>query len=227
MLIYFLRRLKIGFLKVSESCIFFHASVCINNLISSNCIFFECFYSNIFQKMYNIMDNHHLKFPIGEISLKDKNSPEEISSFILDVETFPSLLRKELENISEEKLDTPYRPDGWTVRQVVHHIADSHMNSIIRMKLTLTEDNPSIKPYYEDRWAMLPDYKLPVNDTLDLIEAIHKKMTVVMKNVKEEDLDRTYFHSEHQKTFKLAHLFHIYSWHGKHHLGHIQLVTSS
>lgn len=173
------------------------------------------------------MDYHNLKFPIGEISLKDKYSPEEISSFISGVETFPSLLRKELENISEEKLDTPYRPDGWTVRQVVHHIADSHMNSIIRMKLTLTEDNPSIKPYYEDRWAMLPDYKLPVNDTLDLIESIHKKMTVVMKNVKEEELDRTYFHAEHQKTFKLAHLFHIYSWHGKHHLGHIKLVTGS
>jgi hypothetical protein len=171
------------------------------------------------------LDIQNLKFPIGEVSLKDKYSPEEISSFISDVEELPSLLRKELENISDEKLDTPYRPEGWTVRQVVHHIADSHLNSIIRMKLTLTENNPSIKPYDEAMWAKLPDYKTPISNTLDLIEALHKKMVTVMRNVKEEELERTYFHSEHNKTFKLAHLFHIYSWHGKHHLAHIQLVT--
>jgi hypothetical protein len=167
------------------------------------------------------LDIQKLKFPIGEFSPLDGYTAEQLDSYINDIEILPSQLRKELRELNDEQLDTPYRPEGWTIRQVVHHIPDSHMNAFIRFKRTLTEDSPTISPYYEDRWAELPDAKLPVEISLSLIEAVHKRWALLLRALKEKDFEKKYIHPEYKKTFVLSEALHMYSWHGKHHLAHI------
>jgi hypothetical protein len=173
------------------------------------------------------LDIQQLKFPIGEFSPLENYSPKQISSYIEDIESLPALLRKEVEGLTGGQLETPYRPEGWTIRQVVHHIPDSHMNAFIRFKLTLTEDNPTIKPYYEERWANLPDAKLPVEISLPLVEAVHKRWALLLKGLDIKDFDRMYTHSEYKKIFTLKEALHMYSWHGKHHLAHIQQAKNN
>ncbi|MBS1492785.1 MAG: putative metal-dependent hydrolase [Bacteroidetes bacterium] len=173
------------------------------------------------------MDIQKLKFPIGEFSPLTSYSLEQISTYIEDIESLPSLLRKEVEGLTDAQLETPYRPDGWTIRQVVHHIPDSHMNAFIRFKLTLTEDKPTIKPYYEDRWAELPDAKLPPEISLTLVEAVHKRWSLLLKALDKKDFERSYIHSEYKKVFSLKEALHMYSWHGKHHLAHIKQAKNS
>lgn len=173
------------------------------------------------------MEIQQLKFPVGEFTPLDNYSKENLDSYIKDIEALPSQLRKEVESLLDEKLDTRYRPDGWTVRQVVHHLPDSHMNAFIRFKLTLTEDNPTIRPYYEDRWAKLSDSKMPVDVSLDIIDALHKRWIYLLKNMTAEDFERKYTHPEYKKVFTLKEALHMYSWHCKHHLAHIKLVTCS
>ncbi len=167
------------------------------------------------------MDIQKLKFPIGEFSPLENYTMEQIDSYIKDIEALPLRLRKEVENLSDDRLDTPYRPDGWTIRQVVHHIPDSHMNAFIRFKLTLTEDNPVIRPYYEDRWANLSDAKMPAEVSLNLTEAVHKRWVNILENMSLEDFEKKYMHPEYKKTFSLNEALHLYSWHCKHHLAHI------
>ncbi len=167
------------------------------------------------------MDIQRLKFPIGEFAPLDNYSKENLDLYIKDLEVLPSQLRKETKSLSDEQLDTAYRPDGWTIRQVVHHLPDSHMNAFIRFKLTLTEDNPLIRPYDESKWANLPDAKLPAEISLQLLETIHKRLTLLLKALKEEDFERQYTHPEYKKVFTLKEALHMYSWHGKHHLAHI------
>lgn len=171
------------------------------------------------------MDIQKLKFPIREFAPQENYSQEEINSFIADIEALPSQLRQEVKNLSDIQLDTQYRPEGWTVRQVIHHLPDSHMNSFIRFKLTLTEDTPEIKPYLEDRWAMLPDAKLPPEVSLRIIDALHERWVYLLKSMTETDFERKYIHSEYKKTFTLKEAVHLYSWHCRHHLAHIQLVS--
>lgn len=172
------------------------------------------------------MDIQKLKFPIGEFSPLESYTTEQLNSFINDIEILPSQLRKEVEELSEEQLDTQYRPDGWTIRQVVHHIPDSHMNALIRFKLTLTEDNPTIRPYFEDRWANLSDAKMAPEVSLNLVESVHGRWVNILKNMSIEDFERKYTHPEYKKVFTLKEALHMYSWHGKHHLAHIKLVTN-
>jgi len=172
------------------------------------------------------MDLQKLKFPIGEFSPHSTYAKENLDSYINDIEFLPSELRKEVDQLSDEQLDTQYRPEGWTVRQVIHHIGDSHMNALIRFKLALTEENPTIRPYFEDRWANLSDVKMPVEVSLSLVESIHKRWGNVLRNMSEKDFERTLFHPEHNKSFTLAQMLHMYSWHGKHHLAHVKLVCS-
>ena len=167
------------------------------------------------------MDIEKLKFPIGKFSPLDSYTKNDIGSYISDLEIIPSQFRKEVENLSDEQLDTPYRPDGWTIRQVIHHIPDSHMNAFVRFKRTLTEDSPTISPYFEERWAELPDAKLPVGVSLSLIEAIHRRWTLLLKALNRKDFEKKYIHPEYKKTFVLNEALHMYSWHGKHHLAHI------
>jgi len=171
------------------------------------------------------MELEKLQYPIGQFTtLTDFNS-SNIKLWIAEIEALPQKLGRQLNDITEGELNTPYRPDGWTVRQVVHHIADSHSNAFIRTKLALTEVNPTIKPYDEAAWAMLLDYKLPIEQAMQIIAGIHYKWVALLKSLSDTDLDRTYFHPESKKTFAIKMVIGNYAWHSNHHLAHIKLVT--
>ena len=149
-------------------------------------------------------------------------SEKQLRDWINDIRYLPSLLELAVNNLDEAQLQTPYRPDGWTSQQVVHHVADSHMNAFIRFKLGLTEDNPSIKPYDEVMWAELSDTKIvPINVSLTLLHALHTRWVAVLENIKEEEWSRTLFHTEHKREMSLWYVIGIYAWHGKHHTAHI------
>ena len=171
------------------------------------------------------MDNIELqkfRFPVGEYSPAENITPLDVKNYISTIAEFPAKLRSAVENLSDEQLNTKYRTDGWTIRQVVHHVADSHLNSYSRFKLALTEDNPTIKPYYEDRWAELPDAKsTPIELSLPLIESLHKRWVVMLKNISPNDLKRTLYHPEHKANIPLDEYMHLYAWHCDHHLAHI------
>jgi len=167
------------------------------------------------------LDIEKLKFPIGEFSPLETYTNEQIHLYIDDIEKLPLQLKKEVEGFTDNQLDTPYRPGGWTIRQVVHHIPDSHMNAHIRFKLTLTEENVEIRPYYEDRWAELSDYKMSPDVSLNLLEGIHKRWVNVLRSMNPEDFSKKYTHPEYKKVFQLKEALHMYSWHCRHHLAHI------
>ena len=128
--------------------------------------------------------------------------------------------------MSEQQLLTPYRDGGWTIAQVVHHLADSHLNSYIRFKLALTEDNPTIKPYDEAAWAMLADSRMPIDSSLQLLESVHARWVTLLRSMKEADFARTYVHPEHGKTFTLWGVLGMYAWHGRHHTAHVTSLRS-
>lgn len=166
-----------------------------------------------------------LKYPIGEYVASEVITQEHIENWIAQIESLPARLSSLVENITEEQLDTPYRPGGWTVRQVIHHIPDSHVNSYIRFKWALTEDNPTIKAYYEDRWAKLNDTKdQPTNDSLDFLRIVHVKLVKIMRSMTDRQMKRTFVHPESGKQIKLDWNIGQYAWHGEHHLGHVKLV---
>ena len=168
------------------------------------------------------MNIDQLKFPIGKFKSKGILSPEEISSNIQEIEELPQLLINSLESLDDNQLDTPYRPDGWTMRQVCHHIADSHLNAYCRFKLTLTEDLPEIRPYDQDKWAdLIESSSAPVSISLNIISSIHARWVLALKNMNYEDWSRMYIHPEEKNKYSLHHLLATYAWHGKHHLNHI------
>lgn len=129
-------------------------------------------------------------------------------------------LRAAVEGLTEAQLDTPYRPGGWTVRQVVHHVPDSHLNAYIRMKLALTEDGPTIKPYDENLWAELSDSRMPVDASLSLMDALHRRWVTVLRSLQPADFARTFLHPE-AGVVSLDRLIALYAWHGRHHVAHI------
>ena len=149
-------------------------------------------------------------------------SSEQVSNWISEIENTPAQMAKAVHGLSDEQLDTPYRPDGWTIRQVVHHVPDSHMNSYIRFKWTLTEDTPTIKAYDEKLWGNLPDsLEGPVELSLQLLASLHARWVVVLRNLGEEDLEKEFVHPESGQKISLKTMVALYAWHGKHHLGHI------
>ena len=165
---------------------------------------------------------HKLRFPIGEYSPQKNISDADIKKHIAVIEAFPDKLRNAVDNLTEDQLNTPYRPNGWNVKQVVHHVVDSHMNSFMRFKLALTEDVPAIKPYFEDRWAELEDYKsTPLEVSLDLLDNLHKRWVILLKSLTPEQLKRTFYHPEHERKIPLDEFIGLYSWHSEHHLAHI------
>jgi uncharacterized damage-inducible protein DinB len=157
-------------------------------------------------------------YPIGKF---DPASFSDRAENLKTIAELPARLRAAVEGLSQEQIDTPYRPGGWTVGQTVHHIADSHMNSQIRFKLALTEDEPpTIKPYWEDRWAELADSRLPVEVSLGLIDGIHTRWTTLLESLTESDFQRTFVHPETGR-WTLEGALALYAWHSLHHTAHI------
>lgn len=162
------------------------------------------------------------RYPVGEFSVPNEVTPARRNEWIAEIAEAPAKLREAVQGLTDAQLDTPYRPGGWTVRQVVHHVPDSHLNAYIRFKLALTEDNPTIKPYEESRWAELPDTAVtPVGVTLVLLEALHRRWVSLLRAMTEEQWRRTFFHPEQGRAFRLDQIAAMYAWHGKHHVGHI------
>jgi DinB superfamily len=169
-----------------------------------------------------------LRFPLGHYQKPEFITPQIIDTYISVIENFPTLLKAEVLHLTEAQLDTPYRPEGWTIRQVVHHCADSHANSLIRFKLALTEEKPIIKPYCEDLWAELEDSKLaPITPSLQMIEGIHSRWVMLLKTLKPEQLTRTFIHPEHGKEFRIDENIGVYAFHCQHHLAHIKSLGFS
>jgi uncharacterized damage-inducible protein DinB len=166
-------------------------------------------------------ETESLRFPIGKFLKNVEITDEVLKTWISEIEELPERLREATENLTDEQLDTPYRPGGWTLRQVVHHVGDSHMNSFIRFKLALTEDVPTIKPYEEALWAELPDGKdMPVDVSLQLLKALHERWVVLLKSLSDEQLNRKFIHLDSGEVLLKTNIG-VYAWHGKHHLAHI------
>ena len=162
-----------------------------------------------------------LRYPTGKYQ-PQPFSVKQLEEWLIDIQFLPQHLENAVLNLDEQQLNTAYRPDGWTVRQVVHHVADSHMNAYIRFKLGLTENNPTIKPYNEEAWAKMKDTAvIPINVSLTLLHALHVRWMEVLKEIKEEEWERTVVHPEHGKQMTLWHLLGMYAWHGRHHIAHV------
>lgn len=162
-----------------------------------------------------------LQYPIGKFQKKESISAAERTAMMNGISQTPGMLRAAVKGLSPQQLGTPYRPDGWTVQQVVHHVADSHMNAYIRFKLALTEDNPTIKPYDEKKWAELDGMRNPpVEVSLALTEALHQRWEVLMRLIAPGDFARTFRHPE-RGVMNLDELIQLYHWHGQHHIAHI------
>jgi hypothetical protein len=175
---------------------------------------------------YAIKNMEHLKYPIGPRVFNPEYTAKDVQTWLNEIEELPTLFGTLARTLSPVQLDTPYRPGGWTARQVIHHVPDSHMNAYIRTKLALTEDAPVIKPYMEDRWALLNDSEItPIESSLQLFELLHQKWIIVLRGMKESDLHRTYLHPEFGRGVTLAEMIHTYAWHGKHHTGHLKLIA--
>ena len=173
-------------------------------------------------------DLEQLKYPAGKFHKPDFISPHHIRAWIQDIRDFPDLLAKELEGLSPADLLKTYRPGGWNISQVVHHVADSHMNSFIRFKLSLTEGHPAIKPYLEGLWAELPDGKdLPPGISLNLLSSLHLRWCHLLDRMTDTDFQKGYFHPEKNRVVPLDEATCLYAWHCRHHLGHIRLAKQN
>jgi len=163
-----------------------------------------------------------LRYPIGKFERKDTLTAAERRTCIDQIAAVPQKLRDAVRGLSEKQLDTPYREGGWTVRQVAHHVPDSHMNAYIRVKLALTEDRPVIKPYDEDAWSKLTDMRdTPVETSLTLNDALHARWLTILRSMRAEDFRRTFRHPEYECDFSIDGLVALYAWHGRHHVAHI------
>jgi uncharacterized damage-inducible protein DinB len=171
----------------------------------------------------NKNDLFKLTYPIGKFEWTKNPTKAEIKKGITKLEEFPEKLRKAVADIPEEVLQNRYRPEGWTIAQVVHHLADSHMHSYLRFKHAILEDTPSIKDYQEANWAELPDAtNTDLSYSLDLISALHKRWTLFLNSFSEIELSKKYLHPEREKHYPLNTTILIYAWHGEHHLAHIK-----
>jgi DinB superfamily len=167
-----------------------------------------------------------LRYPIGSFKRAESFTPEERTAAIEGIRQLPQNLRSALAAFSEGQLETPYRPDGWTVRQLVHHVADSHMNAYTRVRLALTEDWPTIFAYKEDRWAELPDARTAaVSPSLDLLQALHVRWVRLFSSLDEQDWKRGYSHPENGRQ-SVEQAVILYDWHGRHHTAHITQLSA-
>ncbi|MGH9745874.1 MAG: YfiT family bacillithiol transferase [Candidatus Acidiferrales bacterium] len=162
-----------------------------------------------------------LRYPIGKFERPESLTADQRRAAIRQIEEASAKLRAAVAGLSDQQLDTPYRPGGWTVRQTVHHVADSHMNAFTRVKLALTEDTPTIKPYLEARWAELADSKVPIGPSLDILDGLHQRWTALFRSFAPADWTLGYVHPEHGRKMSLDQTLALYSWHGRHHTAHI------
>ena len=165
----------------------------------------------------------HLKYPVGIFIFPEIADENNWIEWKETIRVFPDLLENLSKNMTEYQLNTQYRPDGWTARQVIHHVADSHSHALIRFKWTLSEEKPTIKPYLEGKYALLVDYSLPVESALWILKGVHHKWTHIMDQMSESDRQKGYYHPETGRFFSLYDAAALYSWHCRHHLAHITL----
>ena len=170
------------------------------------------------------MDCMDLQYPIGRFEWRGQNSADDRRRLIDAIDQTPANLRAAVEDLSEQQLDTPYRPDGWTIRQVTHHVPDSHMNAYVRFRLALTENEPTIKPYDESRWAELTDARTaPVEASLALLEALHLRWAMLLRSLSVADFARQFRHPE-MGVVSLDKNLALYAWHGRHHVAHVMFL---
>ncbi|MDI9356561.1 MAG: putative metal-dependent hydrolase [Chitinophagaceae bacterium] len=167
------------------------------------------------------MNIENLKYPIGKFEIEHNTSYQINLENTQKIILFPDILSDCVKDMNDEQLDTPYRDGGWTVRQLVHHIADSHTNCYIRFKLALTEDSPIIRPYKQNAWAELPDYTEEIQTNILFIKILHKKWGALLSKISITDWNKTFIHPETHKVFTLDTTLALYVWHGNHHLAHI------
>ena len=160
-----------------------------------------------------------LRYPVGPFA--PSADPGARRAATADIAALPARMRAAVAGLTDAQLDTPYRPGGWTVRQVVHHVADSHMNGFIRVKLALTEDGPTIKPYDEKAFALLGDVSLPVEVSLDLLDSLHRRWVAVYEKMQDADFARMFVHPEYAEPQTLDRHAQMYAWHSRHHVAHV------
>ena len=172
--------------------------------------------------------DEHLRYPIGHYQLPTAPlSPTERAGYVQQLADLPAQVLAAAQQAGGERLQLPYRPGGWSGRQVIHHLADSHLNCYCRYRLALTEDNPTIRPYDEMVWAELPDVAAsPITVSLDLLAALHSRWTMLLHHLSEAQWQRTFYHPGMARTFTLEQATVMYAWHGQHHLAHLKLLTT-
>lgn len=161
------------------------------------------------------------RYPIGKFIPQTEHTPSELQACISQIRNLPATLRNAVTGLDDNQLDTPYRQGGWTVRQVIHHVADSHMNAYIRIKWAITEDTPTIKAYFEKSWAETPETSISPDVSLNLLDALHLKFAILLERLSPEQLAKEFTHPETQKRVAVHNMIALYAWHGAHHTAHI------
>ena len=170
------------------------------------------------------MSDETLRYPVGKFQPKDSYTSEEIKQSITAIEAAPAKISEAFGKLSAKQLDTPYREGGWTARQVLHHLADSHMHAYIRFKWTLTENSPTIKAYNEKLWAETYEVAHDPALSVNLLKALHAKWVTLLRSLKPSDFEKYFVHPETGKQVRLDRLAATYAWHGEHHLGHLKII---
>jgi hypothetical protein len=167
-----------------------------------------------------------LRYPIGKFTARDSYSTEELQHCIERIENLPREIEKVINSMTVKQLDTPYREGGWTARQVVHHMADSHMNAYIRFKWSITEPTPTIKAYDEKAWAETPETKLDPVISIEILKALHVKWSALLRRLSPADFQKEFMHPDTKKYMRLDRITAMYAWHGEHHFGHLKIVAN-
>lgn len=163
-------------------------------------------------------------YPIGKLKMPTSFTEEIIKTHTKEIGAFTKHLKKVTKKIKKKDLQKSYKEDGWTIEQIIHHLADSHANAYIRLKLALTENNPTIKPYDENLWAELTDIELPIKYSVKMLIGMHKRWALILENMTPDDFNRTYYHPEQKKNVSLKEMTAMYAWHGIHHLAQIEVA---